>query len=101
MDSIFGNPGSFLSVLGSMALLAAGWLANKYVIPFLQVGKRQRYAQFVAIIADEITDDLKNKYPDKEWLDYLDEAIDQLIAICGVSPEVARRAIKAAAARKQ
>ena len=100
METLFSQPGTWVSLLGSVAMLLAGWAANKYVIPFLKVGKRQQYAQFIATIADEVTDDLRNKYPDKKWLEYLDEAVDRLIAICGVSPEIARRAISAAAARK-
>ena len=100
METLFSQPGSWLSILGSTALLLAGWVANKYVIPFLRVGEKQKYAEFVAIIADEVTDDLRGKYPDEQWLKYLDEAIDRLITICGVSPEIAKRAISAAAARK-
>lgn len=100
MEAILSQPDSWVSILGSVAMLLAGWAANRYVIPFLKVGKRQQYAQFIATIADEVTDDLRSRYPDKKWLEYLDEAVDRLIAICGVSPEIARRAISAAAARK-
>jgi hypothetical protein len=100
MESILSQAGSLAGLLGSVALLLAGWAANKYVIPFLKVGKRQHYAQFIATIANEVTDDLKNRYPDEKWLEYLDEAVGRLIAICGVSPEIARRAISAAVARK-
>jgi hypothetical protein len=83
-----------------VGLLLAGHLARKYVIPFLQIGKRQRYAQFIAEIADEVTDDLRNRYPQKSWLKHLDEAIEALASICGVSSEIARRAINAAVSRK-
>ena len=100
MESILSQAGSWGGLLGSVALVLATYVANKYVIPFLKVGKRQKYAQFIATIANEVTDDLRNRYPDKKWLKYLDEAVDRLIAICGVSPEIARRAISAAAARK-
>ena len=100
MEAILSQPDSWVSILGSVAMLLAGWAANKYAIPFLKVGKRQKYAQFIATIADEVIDDLRNKYPDKKWLEYLDEAVDRLIAICGASPEIARRAISAASARK-
>ncbi|MFQ6008155.1 MAG: hypothetical protein ACE5K8_04310 [Candidatus Zixiibacteriota bacterium] len=100
MESILSQAGSWGGLLGSLALVLASYLANRYVIPFLQVGKRQHYAQFVATIADEVTDDLRTKYPNKQWLKHLDEAVDRLIEICGVSREIARRAINAAAARK-
>jgi hypothetical protein len=100
MEALFSQPGSWLSVLGSVALVLAGHIANKYVIPFLKVGKRYRYARYIAAIADELTDDLRNKYPEKRWLKHLDEAVDQLATICGIKHEIARRAIRAAAARK-
>lgn len=94
------NISSWLGLLGSVGLMLAGHLANKYVIPFLQVGKRKHYAEYIAALADDITDDLKGKYPETEWLKHLDEAIDTLIAVCGISSEIASRAINAAASRK-
>ncbi|UCC45755.1 MAG: hypothetical protein JSU65_07505 [Candidatus Zixiibacteriota bacterium] len=98
-EAFLGNPTSWLGVLGTVGLTVAGYLANRYVIPFLRVGKRRQYAQFVAVIADELVDELRLKYPDKDWLNHLDEALENLIRICGVSPDIARRAIKASAAR--
>lgn len=100
MDNIFAQSGSLLGLLGSVGLMFAGYVAQKYVIPFLSVGKRHRYAEYIAAIADELTDDLTGRYPDRQWLEHLDEAVDQLIAICGVGPDIARRAVRAAAARK-
>ncbi len=100
LEAFLGNPNSWLGVLGTIGLTLAGYLANRYVIPFLRVGKRQKYAQYISAIADELTDELCARYPEQEWLEHLDEAVDNLIAICGVSLEIARRAIKAAASRK-
>ena len=99
-EAILGHSGSWLGLLGTVALTLTGYVANRYIIPFLKVGKRQKYAQYVAAIADELTDALRARHPEKEWLEHLDEAVDTLAAICGVSPEIARRAIKASAARK-
>jgi len=96
----FVMAGSWIGVLGSVGLTVLAFLAQKYVVPFLQVGHRQKYAEYIADIADEITDEMRLKYPDKEWLQHLDEAVDQLIQICGISSDVARRAINAAASRK-
>ena len=100
MDNVFTQAGSWFGLLGSVGLSLVAFLANKYVIPWLRVGKRQQYAEYIATIADDITDDLRLKYPDKSWLEHLDEAIDQLIAICDIESEIAKRAINAAAARK-
>ena len=91
---------SFLGLLGSLGLMLASYLAKRYVIPFLQVGRRQRYAEYIATIADEIIDELRLKYPDRTWLQHLDEAIDTLADICGISSDIATRAIQASAARK-
>jgi len=100
MESLFSEPSSWFSMLGSVGMLLIGHVANKYVIPFLKIGKRKQYAQYVATIVDDITDDLKNKHPEKDWLKYLDTAVDTLISICDVSPEVAKRAISASLNRK-
>lgn len=101
MDSLFLQPQSWLGIVGSVGLVLVGHVVRKYVVPFLAAGKRQRQAQFIAMIADELTDELRKKYPDKRWLQRLDEAVDILVAICNVGPEIARRAINASAARKQ
>lgn len=90
-----------LELVGSVAVIVAGWIANKYVVPFLHVGRRQRYAELIATLADEITDELQELYPDRGWLEHLDEAVDKLISILGIDPEIARRAVRAAAARKR
>ncbi len=93
--------GGLLELLGSVGILVAGWIANQYVIPFLKVGRRHRYAQLIATLADEITDDLRERYSEKEWLSHLDEAIDRLAEVLGIDNEVARRAVRAAVARKK
>ena len=100
MEAFIGNPTSLIGLLGTVGLTLIGYLANRYVIPFLKVGKRQKYALYIAAIADELTDELRATYPEREWLGHLDEAVDSLISICGVTPDIARRAVKASAARK-
>ena len=84
--------------LSSPALVT--WFAKKYLVPWLQVERRRRYAEYIAVMADEITDDLIQRYPDNSWMKKLDEAVDKLIAICGIDPEIARRAVSAALSRK-
>ncbi len=101
MESLLLDSGSWLGILGSVGLLLIGHVAKKYIIPFLAVGKRKQYAGFIATIANEVTDDLRSRYPENEWLQHLDEAVDALIEICGITEEIARRAINASVARKQ
>ena len=100
MESLFSQPASWLGILGSVGMLLFGHVSNKYILPFLKIGKRKQYAQYIATIADELTDDLKNKYPQKDWLKNLDLVVDTLITICNISPQVARRAISASLSRK-
>lgn len=92
--------GSLLDILGPIALALAGFLAKQYLIPYLQIGRRKRYAEFIARIADEVTDELRTRHPQNKWLKHLDEAVDTLIEIAGISPDIARRAVNASAARK-
>ena len=76
------------------------YLAKQYLIPFLQIGRRQKYAQYIAVIADDIIDELRLKYPDRTWLEHLDDAITTLVTVCGITPDIAERAINASAVRK-
>lgn len=100
MDPNNSNP-SFTNVAVTVGLALAGFLAQRFVIPFLRIGKRERYAKFVATIAAEVIDDLRVKHPEKKWLEHLDEAVQMVAEICGVSPDIARRAINAASARQR
>ena len=86
--------------IGGLIVLVIGWLAGKYLVPWLNTEFRKSMAKYILLIADEITDYLRLKYPDKKWTEWLDEAVDKLIEVTGVSKEVAERAIKASIARK-
>jgi len=100
LQAILGDTSSWLGLLSTVGLTLLTYLANKYLIPFLQVGRRQHYAEYIAAIADDVTDDLRLKYSDNVSLTHLDDAVDSLIDICGISTDIARRAVNAAAARK-
>jgi len=100
MDSLFTDAGTWLSGLGSLVVVLLTFVAKRYLVPLLNVTRRRKYAEYIAVIADEITDDLRARYPDRAWLAYVDQAVDTLIKVCGISEDVARRAVMAAAARK-
>ena len=100
MEPIIHEAG-LTGLLASVAALVVGWAANKYVIPFLQIGRRRQYATLIATLADEITDELRETYSGNDWVNHLDEAVDRLIEILGIDGGIARRAIKASAARKR
>jgi hypothetical protein len=104
ISSVFGFVGSHIVSLAggvwSVVGVVAGYLAKRYLVPFLSVEKNRRYAEWIAAIADDLVAELVHKYPEKEWLTQLDKAIDRLIEICGIDRPVAERAIKAAATRQ-
>jgi len=103
--SIFSVLGDWVTTntfqaLGAILLLVLGWAVRKYLIPFLDTELKKKMAEYVLFIADEVTDQLVAKYPQNELLRWLDEAVDKIMEITGVSKEVATRAAQAALARK-
>ena len=101
MDFLAGNIGPILGAVGSALFASVSWLGTKYLAPFLKISKRKQYAQWIAVIADEITDELVHRHPNKKWILRLDEAVDRLADICEVSKEVSDRAVRAAVGRKK
>jgi hypothetical protein len=86
--------------VGTVLMAGVAYLARKYLVPYLELESRRKYAAYIAAIADDITDELTLRYPNRKWLEYLDDAVDKIIEICNIDQDVARRAIQAAAARK-
>lgn len=101
LDFVSSNIGSIFSGVGSAALAVVGWVGSRYLAPLLKIGKRKQFAQWIAVIADEITDALVAKYPNKRWLEVIDEAVDKLAEVCGINQEISRRAVEAALSRKR
>ena len=100
--STFGDwfASSSFHALGGILLLFLGWAIKKYVIPFLDTELKRKMAEYVLLIADEVTDQLVAKYPQNELFKWLDQAVDKIMEITGASREVATRAAQAAMARK-
>jgi len=101
LETIFTSVVGWTGMIGSIILLLVSHLCKKYLIPYLVIAKRREYARWIAAIADEVTDDLRARYPDNEWLGHLDNAIDRIIEICDIGPDIARRAAQAAVTRKK
>jgi hypothetical protein len=98
--TIFSTLGSWLTsntleALGAILLLLLGWVAKHYLIPYLNTELKKKMAEYVLLIADEVTDQLVAKYPQNELLKWLDQAVDKIMEITGVSKEVATRAAQA------
>lgn len=103
--NIFSSLGDWITAntfgaLGAILLLVLGWAVKKYLIPFLDTELKKKLAEYVLLIADEVTDQLVAKYPKNELLKWMDQAVDKIMEITGVSQEVATRAAEAALARK-
>ena len=86
--------------VGALFMVILAYLARTYLVPFLKLEHRRRYAVYIATIADEVTDDLVRRYPDRHWLKYLDQAVDKIIEICNIDRDIAERAASAALSRK-
>jgi hypothetical protein len=99
-DFLLGNIINLAGGIGAIFMAMIIWLTKKYLVPFLKVESRRRYAAYIAAIADEVTDELRQLYPNKPWIGYLDEAVDKIIDICDVDPDIAKRAASAAFSRK-
>ncbi len=104
--NIFSSLGDWITAntfgaLGAILLLLLGWAVKKYLIPFLDTELKKKLAEYVLLIADEVTDQLVAKYPKNELLKWMDQAVDKIMEITGVSQEVATRAAEAALARKR
>lgn len=101
--SAFGNwvTNNTLHALGGILLLLLGWAVKKYLIPYLNTHFKKKMAEYVMLIADEVTDQLVAKYPKNELVKWLDQAVDKIMEVTGVSKEVATRAAQAALTRKR
>ncbi len=99
--SIFSTvSGWILSGVGTLITLIVAWLAKEYLVPYLSTERKRKMASYILLIADEVTDYFRLKYPEVKWTEWLNQAIDKIIEITGTTKEVASRAAQAAIARK-
>ena len=91
---------SLFPSLGSLGILVLGWLAQKYLVPYLATEKRKKMAEHILLIADEVTSSLALKYPNSGWASWVDQAVEEIMEITDVDREIALRAAKAALVRK-
>jgi hypothetical protein len=103
--SIFDSIGGFLSdkglqALGALLMIYLGVFIKKEILPLLQAKRNREVAEHILIIADDVTDYFRLKFPSAHWSVWLDRAVDRIIEITGVGRDVADRAAKAAVARR-
>ncbi|MCJ7507320.1 MAG: hypothetical protein MUO85_01145 [candidate division Zixibacteria bacterium] len=93
--------GWLVSGMGGLVLVVLGWLIKKHLVPLLATDRARKLAQHILLIADEVTDYFLQKYPGKDWAEWLNQAIDKIMEITGIDKEIAERAIRAALERKK
>ena len=103
--NIFGSiwgaiSGAGLNAIWGLVLIIIGFAVNKFVVPLLKTKLQREIAEHLLIIADDVTDYFVAKYPASDWAQWIDQAVDKIIEVVGVSPETAKRAAIAAIQRK-
>ncbi|RKZ30135.1 hypothetical protein DRQ36_06560 [bacterium] len=77
-----------------LAFLILGYLAGRFIKPWLEAKPgRLAKAREIALIADRVTDEMRLLAPAAHWSEWIDEAVDRVIAACGLPDADDARAI--------
>ncbi|UCE65315.1 MAG: hypothetical protein JSU85_10615 [Candidatus Zixiibacteriota bacterium] len=103
--SIFSWIGDMLSekslaAIGAVLMFYLGYIIKKEILPILKIKRNREMAAHILVIADDVTDYFRLKFPNAHWSVWLDKAVDRIIDITGVGRDVAGRAARASVARK-
>lgn len=90
-----------LAALGGFLMLYLGYVIKKEIIPLLKIKRNRELAGYILVIADDITDYFRLKFPSAHWSVWLDRAVDKIIEITGVEREIAGRAVRASVRRTE
>ena len=104
--SIFSWIGDILSekslaAIGAVLMFYIGYIIKKEILPLLKIKRNREMASHILVIADDVTDYFRLKFPNAHWSVWLDKAVDRIIDITGVGRDVAGRAARASVARKE
>ena len=85
-----------------LLLIIIGFLAGRYFKPWIHKSQeRLQRAQEIAFIADKITDEMLLMFPRQRWDDWLDKAVDKLIAACDLKDaDIAKRELMSQISKK-
>ena len=89
-----------LAALGAVLMFYLAYIIRKELLPLLQIKRNREIAEHLLVIADDVTDYFRVKFPSAHWSVWLDKAVDKIIEITGVGRDTAGRAARAAVARK-
>ncbi len=90
-----------LAAVGTILMIYLGYLIKKEIVPLLKVKRNKEIAGYILVIADDVTDYFRLKFPSAHWSVWLDRAVDKIIEVTGVGKNAAERAAKAAMVRKK
>ncbi len=90
-----------LAAVGTILMIYLGYLIKKEIVPLLKVKRNKEIAGYILVIADDVTDYFRLKFPSAHWSVWLDRAVDKIIDVTGVGKNAAERAARAAVARKK
>jgi len=89
-----------IAAIGTILMLYLGFIVKKELVPLLKVKRNMEIARHILVIADDVTDFFRLKFPSAHWSVWLDRAVDRIMEITGISRETAQRAAQAALSRK-
>lgn len=103
--SVFSWVGDFFTeksfaAFGAVIMMYIGYIIRKELLPLLKAKRNREIAMHILVIADDVTDYFRLKFPKAHWSVWLDKAVDRIIEITKVKRETAGRAARAAVARK-
>jgi hypothetical protein len=77
-----------------LLMLVIGFLVGKFIRPWIEAKpSRLSRASEIALIADRVTDEMRLIAPAAHWSEWIDEAVDRVIAACGLPDADDSRAI--------
>ena len=89
-----------LAAVGTILMIYLGYIVKKELVPLLKIKRNMDVARHVLIIADDVTDYFRLKFPSAHWSIWLDRAVDRIMQITGVNRDTAQRAAQASMTRK-
>ncbi len=89
-----------MAAFGAILMLYLGILIKRELVPLLKIKRNREIAAHLLVIADDVTDYFRTKFPSAHWSVWMDRAVDKIIDITGVGRDIADRVAKAAVVRK-
>jgi len=90
-----------LAAFGSLLMILLGYVVKQELLPLLKARRNMEIARHVFLIADDVTDYFRLKFPSAHWSVWLDRAVDRVMEITGTGKSAANRAVQASLARKR